>query len=82
MNEGQLGDDQGRCFESHRHQRTTTSTVTSPDNSVKNDKKKKVYIYFLGLCMEPIVYIDLLNFPIVVLDQVHYSKDFYFQETI
>ncbi|XWS41539.1 hypothetical protein CRYUN_Cryun17cG0090400 [Craigia yunnanensis] len=45
MNERQLGHDQGQCLDClHRHQRNTTSTVTSPDNSVKNDKKKKFVI--------------------------------------
>ncbi|XVF61669.1 hypothetical protein PTKIN_Ptkin08bG0149000 [Pterospermum kingtungense] len=47
MNETQLGDDQGQCFDcNYRHQRTSnpSSTVTSPENSVKNDKKKKFTI--------------------------------------
>ncbi|XP_022773872.1 type I inositol polyphosphate 5-phosphatase 5-like [Durio zibethinus] len=45
MNDSQLGDDRGQCLDRlHRHQHTTTSTVTSPDNSIKNDKKKKFTI--------------------------------------
>ncbi|XVF17211.1 hypothetical protein REPUB_Repub10bG0099800 [Reevesia pubescens] len=40
MNESQLGDEQGL----HSQQRSSTSNVTSPDNSVKNDKKKKFNI--------------------------------------
>lgn len=37
MNESQLGEDEGQCINA------PTPTVTSPENSVKNDKKKKVY---------------------------------------
>ncbi|XVE86749.1 hypothetical protein DITRI_Ditri18aG0058600 [Diplodiscus trichospermus] len=46
MNESQLGDDQDQWFD-HLHgqqHNTTSSDVTSPDNSVKNDKKKKFII--------------------------------------
>ncbi|XP_038999876.1 type I inositol polyphosphate 5-phosphatase 5-like [Hibiscus syriacus] len=41
MNESQLGEDQGQCI---NRPTTPIATVTSPDDSVKNDKKKKSFI--------------------------------------
>ncbi|KAL4369130.1 hypothetical protein GQ457_05G008560 [Hibiscus cannabinus] len=41
MNENEIGDDQGQCI---NRPTTPTATVTSPEDSVKNDKKKKSFI--------------------------------------
>ncbi|KAA3462004.1 type I inositol polyphosphate 5-phosphatase 5-like [Gossypium australe] len=38
MNESQLGDDEGQCI---NRPFSPNPTATSPENSVKNDKKKK-----------------------------------------
>ncbi|KAK5775856.1 type I inositol polyphosphate 5-phosphatase 5-like [Gossypium arboreum] len=41
MNESQHGDDEGQCI---NRPSSPTPTTTSPENSVKNDKKKKSFI--------------------------------------
>ncbi|XP_040939965.1 uncharacterized protein [Gossypium hirsutum] len=41
MNESQHGDDEGQCI---NRPSSPTPTATSPENSVKNDKKKKSFI--------------------------------------
>lgn len=88
MNESEFWDDQDQWFDCHnRPQRssTTSSTVTSPENSVKNDKKKKVYIYIFYFDViytwEQFLFIFIFLISNCLWDQVHYAEDFHHQET-